>query len=328
MKSESDAALAKENDWENIVLDYSTTNATAIPEHKLDEGEAGKKAKSIFRTLSDWDEKIVGSRRVSKNLLTIPWWWDIGAAKRIFILMFYIFLTGAQFAVAMAGKSMALSTDAVCRVAQIFSHFVSIFPYVFPNSKYNFRNQVVASGVSGFVFLGAIIVLFVDALEEVYFQDPGAVSPIPVIVFGSLGLFLSLLSVGCYNVYFERLEKETRRQGSGTFVIIDSIRAFILIVGASVMFFLPTEESVIDAWSTVLICLCMFYAVIHDLCHWKKFATPFRGRVSRHDNGTMFHYHSSEEKDINFPTAGQIPRPFVTSSLRANATTKLNETLR
>jgi len=320
MKLASDTALTQENEQKYIVVDYATTDAKINSESKFN-GEAEKKPKSMYRTLSEWDQKTVGRRNVSKNLLTIPWWWHIGAAKRIFILIFYNFFSGAQFAFALAGNSMALSTDAVCRVAQIFSHIICVFPYVFPNSKHNYRNQVVASGVSSFVFLGIIIVFFVHASEEICSLHTGSVSPVPVIVFGSLGFFMSLVSVGCHNLYLEKLDRETRRQGSGTYVVIDSMRAIILIVCASLMFFLPDKESQIDSWSTIVMCVCMFWNVIIDLCHWKEFAAPFRGKKNRHDIGTMFHHFSSDERDINFQNAHQIPKPVVASSVLATAAT-------
>jgi hypothetical protein len=313
MEPTSDTALTKDNEQPTNVKGYATTDANANPVTKAKEADAGKKEKSIYRTLSDVDGKTLG-RPVTKNLLTIPWWWNLRLAYRFVILLLYIFLTGAQFAFAMAGNSMALTADAVCRMAEIFSHFVSILPYVFPNSRHNFRNQVVASGVSGFVVLGAITVFFVDALEDIYYQKVGTVIAVPLVVFGSLGLFMSLLSLGCYNLQYEKLDKETRSQGSGTYAFIDSVRGIILVIDATLIFFLTDYELQIDAWSTILMCVCMFWAVVNDLCHWKEFATPFTGRRNVPDNGTTFLYLSADGED-------HIPKQMGGSSQRATAAT-------
>jgi len=324
MDHASDTALTKDNAQSNKAVGYATIDAKANPVIKA-EIEEQTEAKSLYQTLSDVDQKTIG-RPITRNLLTIPWWWNLRLTKRIVILILYIFLTGAEFAFSMAGGSIALSTDSVCRMAQLFSHFVSIFPYVFPNSRHNFRNQVVASGVSGFVFLGAIIVFFVDALEDIYYDKSGDVSAVPVVVFGSLGFFTSILSLGCYNLHYEKFDKETRRQGSGTYAIIDSVRAIILIIDATLMFFLTDDEIQIDAWSTIVMCICMFWTVINDLCHWKAFATPFTGRKSRIEGESLFLYNNTNGGDINFQDARQIGAPFEGSSDRATAATSGEKT--
>jgi len=320
-------ALIKEDSNRKDMTDYATIAEKSDPVCKSNIKKSGEV--NVFKTLSEVDKmQLSGGRPNSKNLLTIPWWWNFGLGKKLYILMLNIFLTGAQFAFAMAGNSMALSTDAVCRMAQIFSHFVSIFPFVFPNSKTNFRNQVVASGVSGFVFLGAIMVFFFDALEDIYYKEIHSVNYIPVVIFGSLGISMSIISLGCYRLYFETLDKETRRQGSGTFVIIDIVRATILIADGVLMCIFPSEETQVDAWSTIIMCVCMFWTVVNDLWHWKKFATPFVGKKNRTDaQGSIFRIYPEDGRSIiTYENGKNNEMPPGGSSGRATAATSAIQT--
>jgi len=223
-----------------------------------------------------------GGGATASNLLTVPWWWQLVSdqernsnfATRLLILISTVFLAGAEFTCGLFSGSRAILADATCDLVEIFTHFVSLYPELFPEAENHHRNQMVMSGIAVFVHIAAIMVFLVASIEDVYYEADRTIGEIYVVVFGVIGVVMNL---GGQATFYHLFRGRDRKGGPGTYITLDLFRAVALCVDGSILMATDWPQATVDSWTTIAICIVQFWAGLNECRHWNRFATPFTG---------------------------------------------------
>jgi len=236
-----------------------------IPENQTDDcssdtNEARKRSHSY--KLSIVEEEV--SRCLTKR------------QRGIFVTMLlFATITSAQFGAAYIAKSLALLADCGSMTIDTVSYAVNLYAECV-DSKYQERNQLIATALSIFILLGITGYVIWDSCN-ILRCDPNLqqndVNAYIVFGFGAGGVVFDL--IGLFALGQGKKEKSTSAAdlnlySAGLHVIADLMRSTTTLIESILIWFYNYESNVTDAWAALIVSSLILLPCLQMIREWVK----------------------------------------------------------
>lgn len=243
---------------------------------------------------------------------------QISRNSRVLIVAIVLFatITVTQFAAAIAAHSNALLVDCASMLADTISYIFNLISECSrsEDERSRMRRGLISSFMSIIVLCAITTWGLADSIQ-ILFVDSGAVpdtlEPYPVLIFGSLGIAVDLLTLAAFKVWgFQIDENQTAETESSSFVNMCSAFAHVLadcirsitsvILGIVVIYDKSVNGSVCDAIATLVVAATIIVGIVPLVVKWVRTASDYFSLQNRRPR-------NSSTTGNNTPPSIQLP---------------------